>query len=172
MHGTSKFVKLFSIFGVKKWTKRLGAEDGERMSDVHVATRVFSVVLKVILPLISIWEDWHFLKCCIHRYIFRVTLIKPKKKGGETKKRKRKTSRKKIRPSQTRSISIITYDIHKWWKFSKFCFNLNRTRYAGARGTTTNKIRDSFKFFESEQETNSFISISCYWYIRWCSEEQ
>ena len=97
---------------------------------------------------------------------------KAKKKRGETKKRKRKTSRKKIRPSQTRSISIITYDIHKWWKFSKFCFNLNRTRYAGARGTTTNKIRDSFKFFEWEQETHSFISISCYWYIRWCSEEQ
>ena len=123
-------------------------------SDIHLGGVTLSVMLHT-----SLYIQGYFNKA-------------KKKKGGETKKRKRKTSRKKIRPSQTRSISILTYEILKWWKFSKFCFNLNRTRYAGARGTTTNKIRDSFKFFESEQETHSFISISCYWYIRWCSEEQ
>ena len=171
MHGTSKFVKLFFIFGVKKWTRRWGKNirctcshesilcrpESYFPSDIHLGGVTLSVMLHTSL----------YVQCYFNK-------AKNKKKGGGrgNKKAKEKNQQKKIRPSQTRSISIITYDIHKWWKFSKFCFNLNRTRYAGARGTTTNKIRDSFKFFEWEQETHSFISISCYWYIRWCSEEQ
>ena len=35
----------------------------------------------------------------------------------------------------------------------------------GARGKTKNTIKDSYKFFESEQDTHSFISLSCYRFV-------
>ena len=55
---------------------------------------------------------------------------------------------------QTQSIGILSCD-----RFEKFCVNLIKTRWTGARGTTTKKILQkndfSIVFFESEQENHN-----------------
>ena len=71
---------------------------------------------------------------------------------------------------QTQSIGILSCD-----RFEKFCVNLIKTRWTGARGTTTKKdfTKNDFSivFFESEQENhNSSKNFFFFCYFRFSLE--
>ena len=66
--------------------------------------------------------------------------------------------------NQTQSIGILSCD-----RFEKFCFNLIKTRWTGARGTTTKKIlqKMTFPLFFSSQNKKITIHQKTFFFFRY-----
>ena len=105
MHGTSEFVKFFFIFGVKKWTRRLGAEDGERTPGVHIATRVFLCRSESYFP-----SDIHLGGVTLSVMLYTSLYVQCYFNKAKQNLKKKKKPKKNL-AGQTRSISILTYDM-------------------------------------------------------------